>query len=739
VGKNVQLEPDSDQRLMVDMLGRFLDHASSMARVRAALPGGFDHALWRGLAELGTFAVRVPESAGGLGLGIFDACLLMEEVGRTLASGPLAETIVAARLLAELDPEDAQGLQAGLLRGEKVVTLALRDAAIEQSQLVAGGAVADALIARRDRQVLLMRPGRQPEGLQRTLASTPIARLRFDCCEATVLADGDAALSAFAAALEEWKLLVGAALVGLARESIRLAANYACEREQFGRPIGCYQAISHPLAALVVEVDAGRLLLWRAIREIADRAHGASISVSIAAWWASATAEKCVAQALHTFGGYGLTLEYDIHLYNLRAKAWPLVLGDPAALLQEAGRRRYAQVSASLPEAGPMPVEFELGEEAAALAAELSEFFDRNLTPELRARAHYSFSGHDAGIHRKLAQAGLLFPAWPTEMGGRDASAYAVQAALQVWHDNAWTTHAQATDTIVGFIMNRFGSDTLKAEALRRVAAGEACCALGFSEPGSGSDVFAASTRARREGDHWIIDGQKMFTSGAEIADYVLLLARTLADAPKHKGLTMFIVPLKSEGVSIQPVHTFQDERTNITFYEGVRIPDSYRLGEEGGGLKVLVSSLEIEHGMTFVKEHAQLLQAAERFCRDTDRGGRPLLDDATVRARLARVAANVAASEVLNFRTLWTTEQDGGEQAFGPASKMFSSEVYKADAADLLNLTAPESLASASPDAAYINWCYRHSQVATVYGGTSEIHRSMIAERALGLPRSRD
>jgi len=332
-----------------------------------------------------------------------------------------------------------------------------------------------------------------------------------------------------------------------------------------------------------------------------------------------------------------------------------------------------------------------------------------------------------------------LFPAWPRHMGGRAASSYAMQAALQVWHDNGWTTHAQATDTIVGYIMDRFGSAELKAQALRRVAAGEACCALGFSEPGSGSDVFAARTRARRDGDDWIIDGQKMFTSGAEIADYVLLLARTDADAPKHKGLTMFIVPLKSAGVTIQPVHTFQDERTNVTFYEGVRIPDSYRLGDEGGGLRVLVSSLEIEHGMTFVKEHAQLLAAAEQFCRDTVRGGAPLIDDAAVQARLARSAANVLASEVLNCRTLWVTQENKPEQAFGPASKMFSSEVYKADAADLLNLTAPESLAFASPEAATINWCYRHSQVATVYGGTSEIHRSMIAERALGLPRSRD
>ena len=735
----MQLEPTSDQRLMVDMFARFLDQHSSVARVRAALPGGFDAALWRGLAEQGAFGLRVPESAGGLGLGIFDACLLLEQAGRTLVSGPLAESLVAARLLARCVAESTTQLLDAVLAGEQVLTLALHDTEGQAEQLVAGGAVADAVIARAGDRILLLRPGDQPGRAEPTLGSTVLARLDLTRGERVELGSGAQAVAAFQSALEEWKLLLAAALTGLAREAIRLAADYAREREQFGRPIGSFQAISHPLASSVVEIDAGRLLTWHAICALAGGATDAPGRVSIAAWWACVTAEQAVARALHTFGGYGLTLEYDIHLFNLRAKAWPLVLGDPAGLLAEAARRRYGGETASLPEAGPMPVDFDLGPEAEELGAEISAFFAANLTPELRAKAHYSFAGHDPGLHRKLAQAGLLFPAWPRRRGGREASAYAVQAVLQVWHDNGWTTHAQATDNIVGYIMDRFGSDELKAQALGRVAAGEACCALGFSEPGSGSDVFAANTRARREGNGWVIDGQKMFTSGAEIADYVLLLARTDPDAPKHRGLTMFIVPLKSAGVTIHPVHTFQDERTNVTFYDGVRIPDSYRLGDEGGGLRVLVASLSIEHAMTFVKEHAQLLETAERFCRATTRSGRALIDDPAVQCRLTRCAAHVAASEVLNFRALWASVEGRPDAAVGPASKMFSSEVYRADACDLLDLTAPESLAFASRDAAGINWCYRHSQVATVYGGTSEIHRSMVAERVLNLPKTRD
>jgi len=524
----------------------------------------------------------------------------------------------------------------------------------------------------------------------------------------------------------------------LSKEALRIAAAYACEREQFGRPIGSYQAISHPLAGLAIEADASRLLAWRAIRAIADNDVDAGEQISFAIWWACMTAEKVVAQSLHTFGGYGLTLEYDIHLYNLRAKAWPLIAGDPQRFLTEAARRRYQSESTSLPDAGPMPVEFSLGSEAEALANETRAVFNRILTPELRAKAHYSFDGHDPYVHRKLGEAGLLFPNWPKSIGGRGVSPYALEAALRVWDEFDWTTHARGTSNIVGFIMSRFGSDELKAEALKRVIAGEAICSLGFSEPGSGSDVFAAKTRAISDGNGWRIAGQKMFTSGAENADYVLMLARTDPEAPKHKGLTMFIVPLKAEGVTIQAVHTFQDERTNITYYDDVYIPDSYRLGEVGGGLKVMATSLEIEHGMTFAREHRQLLESTERLCRELVCHGRPLVEDPMVQMRLARTQANQLAAQVLHYRALWVSAEGKENLAFGPASKMFSSEIYRADAADLLNLTAPESLAFTGPDASFINQCYRHSQVATVYGGTSEVHRSMVAEKLLGLPRTR-
>lgn len=726
-----------DQQMMRENFSRFLSEQSSIARVRAAaLATGFDQQLWTGLAELGAFSLRVPEAAGGLGLGLLEALVLMEEVGRTLASGPVAETLVGTRLLALFD--GGGELLRQVLAGQAVITLAFHDLAKASRQWVPGGAVADAVIAREGDSIVLVRGAGGADKGEPNLASTAIAELDLAGGSRQVLAAGPQACKAFGQAIEEWKLLTAGALAGLSRESLRLAAAYACERKAFGQPIGMYQGISHPLADLATDVDGGKYLVWKTVRDIADGRLQAAAQISLSLWWNADTASRAVSQALHTFGGYGLTTEYDIHLYNLRAKAWPLVFGDPARLLEEAGRRLYAGETVDLPEPGEVSIDFDLGAEANALAVELNLFFDETLTPELRAKAHYSFDGFDAGVHKRMADAKLLFPSWPKEFGGREAPPYAISAVYRVYEEQGWTSHAMSTTSMVGTMIRRFGSEELKREALSKIVAGEAICSLGYSEPSCGSDVFAAQTRAVRDGDGWRIDGSKMFTSGANIAEYVLMLTRTNPDVPKHKGLTMFIVPLKAAGVTIQPVHTFQDERTNITYYDGVRIRDSYRLGEVDEGVKVMASALELEHGGGFTKVQRAMSHAAEALCREIRYQGRRLIDEPAAQVRLARATAHCLISEVLGYRALWWGAQKKPNMGYGPMIKLFSSEKFLKDSSDLLDLTAPYSLAKRSGPAGFLNQCYRHAQGTTIYGGTSEVHRSQIAERALGLPRTR-
>jgi 3-oxochol-4-en-24-oyl-CoA dehydrogenase len=720
-----------DQDMLRDMFARFLDEHSSIARVRAAAAnGGFDADMWRGLAEQGALAIRVPEAAGGLGMGLFDACLLMEEAGRTLVSGPLAEALVAARLLAQCG-----GDLTDVLTGNRVVTLALHDIAEQPVQWIAGGLVADAVIARRGAELVLVTVPASARQAEENLASTPMAELDLGAFDAALLGTD---IAAFLAAIEEYKLLIAAALAGLARESLKLAAAYAGERKQFGQFIGQFQGISHPLADLVCEADGGKLLVWKAIRNIADGDAEAGATIAIAAWWNAIAAARCVAQALHTFGGYGLTTEYDIHLYNLRAKAWPLMLGDPAALLEEAGRRLYAGEAAALPDAGDCPVNFDLGEDAADMTREIDEFFASQVTDEERAQFHYSWEGFVPSVHKKLADAGLLFPGLPGDLRHKKLSHYAQMAAMDAYEHHGYNNPAANVTQMVALIIHRFGSDELKADVLPKLMQGEAICSLGYSEPASGSDVFAAQCRAMPDGNGWRIDGTKMFTSGANLSSYVLMLCRTNSEVAKHAGLTMFIVPLKAEGVTVQPVYTFQEERTNITFYDNVRIPDSWRLGEVDGGVKTMSASLELEHGGGFGKYMRKMLEAGEAACRTIRRHGQPLIAQPQAQARLARTTAHLWLTDLITFRAQWVIAEKKPNLAFGPMAKMFSSEKFLTDARDLLDLTAPDSLSSRGGPTAALNLFYRHAHGARIYGGTSEVHRSMIAERNLGLPRTR-
>jgi alkylation response protein AidB-like acyl-CoA dehydrogenase len=190
--------------------------------------------------------------------------------------------------------------------------------------------------------------------------------------------------------------------------------------------------------------------------------------------------------------------------------------------------------------------------------------------------------------------------------------------------------------------------------------------------------------------------------------------------------------------VEIKPVYTFMDERTNITYYDRVKIPDSYRLGEVNQGVKVMSASLELEHGGGFGPVQKRMVRAAEEFSRDCQYGGRPLIEDRLAQVRLARATAHVFLSEVLALRALWSGVEKKPNLAYGPMAKLFSSEKFLKDSSDLLDLTAPHSLSKRKGPAGFLNQCYRHSHGTTIYGGTSEIHRSLIAERALRLPRTR-
>ena len=275
-------------------------------------------------------------------------------------------------------------------------------------------------------------------------------------------------------------------------------------------------------------------------------------------------------------------------------------------------------------------------------------------------------------------------------------------------------------------------------ELIPEILAGELCVCLGYSEPDAGSDVAAVATRAERDGDEWVINGQKMFTTLAHEAQYVFLLTRTNWDAPKHKGLTMFLVPLDSPGVEIQPVATLGGERTNVTYYSDVRVPDDARVGDVDGGWSVLMVALTFERTGRVAGELQRLLAEARVWGEHKGVDGARPLDDPDVRARVARIAIDGEVARLLAHRMTWVAASGALPGIEGSMAKLFATEAYQVAAGDFLDLTGPRGVVSEQlPDAPppVADHAYRHGAVVTIYGGSSEVQRNIIARRGLGLP----
>jgi len=752
----MELALSEEQELLRDTFDQLFAAESSPDRVRAAEQQGFDPALWHQLAESGAIGIRVPESAGGAGAGLFEALILADQAGRHLVSGPLIESIVACRILSEHSSAAACRILsehtsaaandwlARALDGRAVLSLALDAQASGTPQLVAGGAVADAVIGLDADELVLVARDAKCEPLP-NLGANALARWTLGIETAStreVLASGEAARGAFERAREEWRLLTASALCGLGHRAVEIGAAYASERIQFDRPIAAFQAIAHPLAESVTALEGGQLLAWRAVWALAQELPEAASLIPLAFAWAAEAAPKAAARALHTHGGYGLSLEYDIQLYHRRAKTWALLAGDPSDAWIEAADRRWRGQQVSLPDAGSVTIDFGLGDKAEVFRTDVRRFLEAHpASDEIRANRH-NFDGHEPAFLRELAREGLLFASWPKEYGGQERDPWETFALSQELERAGRTTHAIGTTRLVANTMIEFGSDALKREVLPRLAAGEALCSLGYTEPASGSDVAAAKTRAERDGDDWVINGQKMFTSGANISDYVFLLTRTNPDVRKHQGLTMFLVPLDTPGIEIQPIYTLSGERTNATYYSDVRIADHYRIGEVDSGWSVVGYALQLEHGGGSKFEFEVMIEAVVDWARRTKRHGGLAIDEVRLREGLGYAAAQMVIAECLGMRGLWCGVTGRPDRAEGPMAATFEKKALVEVAAQLMELSAPDSLlsrgAAGAIDEGAIELGYRLGTALAIYGGTSEILRSIVAQVGLGMPRSR-
>lgn len=332
----------AEQQQLVDSFAALYARESTSDRVRAAEPPGFDAVLWKSLQDTGVVEMAVDEAAGGWGASVLELALIAEPYGRAVASAPVVEAQVAARLLARCGQPGAEWLNR-VIAGEAMVTFAPRCGRGTRLPLVPAGAVADAVVALIDDRLLVVPLG-DDRRLVENLASMPLADIHVGD-DATVLAEGAAARGLFSDALDVWLALTAVALAAVARKAVELGVDYAKQRHAFGVAIGTFQAVSHPLADSATAADGARLLGLKAACAFADEPGRASELAAMAFAFAYEAARDATQRSLHVHGGYGFGMEQDIQLYYRRARGWAMVYGEPAVVLSRVADMRYGVVT----------------------------------------------------------------------------------------------------------------------------------------------------------------------------------------------------------------------------------------------------------------------------------------------------------------------------------------------------------------------------------------------------------
>lgn len=387
-------------------------------------------------------------------------------------------------------------------------------------------------------------------------------------------------------------------------------------------------------------------------------------------------------------------------------------------------------------------MDFGFKKEESELIEEVREFIEQEVTPELVEETHQLgaiYGGPKARkFIKKLAARGWLTPAWPREYGGLDSSemvTYMIRdemayAGLPLYFVAAYNA---------GPMILRDGSEEMKKEFLPPIARGEIEFALGYTEPQAGSDLAALNIRAEDKGDHFLLNGQKTFNTHTHVADYHWLAARTDFDGPKHKGVSLMIVDLKSPGITIRPLITMAGWRTNEVYYDDVIVPKRNMMGEKNRGFYYLMGALDFER-MFAPSAYKTLFEEIVDYARETIVNGQPLSKDPLIRQKLAQMAIEQEVSRLLYYQLAYMLDKGMIPNYQSSMEKMFATELAQRicnTGMEVLGLYGQLKKGDKwAPLAGKLEFFYRSSVVETIYAGTSEIQRNIIAERGLGLPR---
>lgn len=752
--------PSGEEGELAGAARRLLDRGADSTAVRRVIEAGsVDLGLWDTLVtSLAVPGLAVAESFGGSGGDLGTLAVIAEEVGRRVAPVPWLASVLAADVLAEAGA--TKELERVLAGAPVAVAVELDSSEPAVPALGPGDSLTGILgtVPHAEGAELLIIPVHaggsrrlavvegNAAGVTTTRLSTldltrPQARVQLDGVTASLLELPDPVAS-LARLQALGTVLVSAEQLGGARWSLATATDYAKNREQFGVPIGTFQAVKHLLADQLVALELASCLLAEAVVRARDVS---SLDDPVTAAAVAAAAAACAelgpdvtAATVQVLGGTGFTWEHDAHLYFRRARASAVLVG--GARLHRDRLGVLVATPGELRAQSASPADPELADFRARAATWLGE--NARLGFVLRAGDEQHEREHLAravAFQRSMHAAGLAGITWPTEVGGLGlrpefASAFADETRGREMFTDVFSIALG----MCGPVLIALGSAEQRTHLPAMLRADELWCQL-FSEPGAGSDLAALRTRAERQHDgSWVVNGQKVWTTFAHASHYGLLLARTDPDAPKHRGITMFVVDMHAPGVMPRPLRQMTGEREfNEVFLDNVRLPADSVVGTVGGGWQAAMTMLMNER-VTLGRDPLTLSSPvdAERV-RELVRA-RGLDSNPAVRQRLAEIWSLQRSLELLGNRIAADLRAGDDPGPFASIGKLGAASLATRTVAFAAEIAGPAAAAwSAADDDAGL-WAYGllFSPALGIAGGTNQIQRSIIGERLLGLPR---
>ena len=684
---------------------------------------------WRAAAEQGLQGVHLAEAVGGQGFGILELAIVLAEFGYGAVPGPFVPSAIASALIAANNPEDER--LEGLASGDVIAAYAIDsgltatrqgDGLVIRGEVRAVPAAAQAsllvlpvAIDSGEEWVVLDADGLEIEAVSSVDPLRPVAHVRANAVEV-----GDSHVLSnlgrgHARAL--MSTLLSAECVGVSRWATDTAAEYAKIREQFGRPIGQFQAVKHKCANMIAETERATAAVWDAARAIDEAAGGDDsnfeFAAAVAATLAPAAVQHTTQDCIQVHGGIGFTWEHLTNVYYRRAIVLVACFGRAADYTQ-----RVVDIATTT---GLRSIDIDLDPDT------------EKLREEIRAEVA-GLKGIPGGAERDtaIAEGGWVQPHLPKPWGRASEPIEQIIIAQEFSTGRVRRPQMGIASWIIPSIV-AFGTDEQKQRFLPPTFRGQMIWCQLFSEPGAGSDLASLSTKATKVDGGWRITGQKIWTTGAQYSEWGALLARTDPSAPKHQGITYFLLDMKSEGVEVKPLRELTGNAMfNTVFIDDVFVPDDMVLGEVNRGWEVSRNTLTAER-VSIGSSEPPFLASLDQFVTFLAEGQ----FDQIEQHEAGRLIAEGHAAKLLNMRSTLLTLAGGDPMPAAAISKLLSMKTGQGYAEfGVASFGTDAALGDVEQPAGKWAEYLLAGRATTIYGGTSEVQLNIIAERLLGLPR---